>query len=307
MDFCARGTERGKSDITTSPWIAVSILSSLSAWTIYRIKKCYIQYQGMNLLKDLMRKTKAMRPIVIHGSRVWGDEIITAASGCPSVWMSSVWIQYSLFVAVLVAHTASFLWDSLWLQPLACTSIVGPHSYPRYAFLIGPKRFFASVYIFSAVLWIASIWWGKSTTPKMLFIAKSWKAGIMWRPYSFKAISTDESWYYIMELALAQETSDGNCGPSPSSKMTQWIGHTPKWLGIRCSTETRGYLFFEKAGKICIPLKRRNLIAIFHHLNLYQSDSKASVVGKAGDSVYTVIILPNAVHWLYCAGRLPTV
>lgn len=170
-----------------------------------------------------------------------------------------------------------------------------------------PKKNFSSVYIFSAVLWIASIWRGKSTTPKMLFITKSWKAGIMWRPYSFEAISTDESWYYIMELALAQETSDGNCGPSPSSKMTHWIGHTPKLLGIRCSTETRGYLFFEKAGKICIPLERRNLINIFHHLNLYQSDSKASVVGKAGDSVYTVIILPNAVHWLYCAGRLPTV
>lgn len=147
-DFCARGTESGKSDITTSPWIAVSILSSLSACTIYHIKKCYIQYQGMNLLKHLMRKTKAMCPIVIHGSRVWGDEIITTASGCPSVWMSSVWIQYSLFVAVLVAHTASFLWDSLWLQPLACTSIVGPHSYPRYAFLIGPKRIFL-LYIFS--------------------------------------------------------------------------------------------------------------------------------------------------------------
>lgn len=148
MDFCARGTESGKSDITTSPWIAVSILSSLSACTIYHIKKCYIQYQGMNLLKHLMRETKAMCPIVIHGSRVWGDEIITTVSGCPSVWMSSVWIQYSLFVAVLVAHTASFLWDSLWLQPLACTSIVGPHSYPRYAFLIGPKRFFL-LYIFS--------------------------------------------------------------------------------------------------------------------------------------------------------------
>lgn len=119
----------------------------------------------------------------------------------------------------------------------------------------------------------------------MVFITKSWKAGIMWRPYSFEAISTDESWYYIMELALAQETSDGNCGPSPSSKMTQWIGHTPKWLGIRCSTETRGSLFLEKAGKICIPLERRNLITIFHHLNLYQSDSKTFVVGKAGDSV----------------------
>lgn len=146
--FCARGTESGKSDITTSPWIAVSILSSLSACTIYHIKKYYIQYQGMNLLKHLMRKTKAMCPIVIQGSRVWGDEIITTASGCPSVWMSSVWIQYSLFVAVLVALTASFLWDSLWLQPLASTSIVRPHSYPRYAFLIGPKRIFL-LYIFS--------------------------------------------------------------------------------------------------------------------------------------------------------------
>lgn len=47
------------------------------------------------------------------------------------------------------------------------------------------------------------------------------------------ATGADESQNYITRLALAQGTSDGNRGPSPSFRVTHWIWQTPNMVRQR--------------------------------------------------------------------------
>lgn len=48
--------------------------------------------------------------------------------------------------------------------------------------------------------------------------------------HSSSVIGADESQYYITWLALAQGTSDGNRGTSPSLRVTHRIWHTPNMV-----------------------------------------------------------------------------
>lgn len=64
----------------------------------------------------------------------------------------------------------------------------------------------------------------------MLLITKAVRVGGRSQPHSSSAIGADESQYYIMWLALAQGTSDGNRGRLPSFRVTHWIWHAPNMV-----------------------------------------------------------------------------
>lgn len=138
-----------------------------------------------------------------------------------------------------------FLWDSLRLQP-ARLCVLRPQPHARHAFLIVGGQMGhvqskkdkqhpfdqinqmtrVSEMLASSVL-VFNLLRQHSTEP----LCKT-KAGRFGGMSFFTHAFFFSHWCkwitsYVMRLAFVQRTSDGNRGPSPSFRVTQWIWHTP--------------------------------------------------------------------------------
>lgn len=138
-----------------------------------------------------------------------------------------------------------FLWDSLRLQP-ARLCVLRPQPHARHAFLIvggqmghvqskkDKQHPFDQIHrmtrvseILASSVWVFNLLRQHSTEPLLKTKAGRLAACLSSRTLSSSAIGANESLSYVMRLAFVQRTSDGNCGPSPSFRVTQWIWHTP--------------------------------------------------------------------------------
>lgn len=126
------------------------------------------------------------------------------------LWVSQcMWsVQYSLVVTAPVAHTDSFHWDSLWLQPKAGLCVLRPHS---HTFLIikkcrwdtrSKKKRKASFwprsdlklidFVFSAHLTTCVSYWAVLSSSRIWSKPKNNAS----QPHSSSAIGADESELY---------------------------------------------------------------------------------------------------------------
>ena len=190
-------------------------------------------------------------------------------------------VQYSLAVAGRVAHTDSFLWDSLWLQPMAGLCVLSPHSHTHHAFLIPVrvqtgnskkrkrKGLFLTVRLSQVSCFYispcpsSSSYWAVLCTSCILHIRNHRITKGCWRHVSTSfyspATGADESQNYITRLALAQGTSDGNRGPSPGFRVTHWIWQTPNMVRQR--------EFLRNMGDIMTVKKQHAVGRRLWHLN----------------------------------------
>lgn len=144
-------------------------------------------------------------------------------------------VQYSLAVTSLVAD--SFLRDRLWLQPMAGLCILWPRSGTGHEFIIvedghaeekeEEKDYFLSFFFYKVCFFLSVLCCVVNVLNLMCQNCKHWNIGGISQPHSSSAAGAGESLRYIMRLALAHRTSDGNCGLSPSFRVTHWIWHMP--------------------------------------------------------------------------------
>lgn len=172
-------------------------------------------------------------------------------------------VQYSLAVTSLVAD--SFLGDRLWRQPMAGLCVLWPHSGTGHEFVIvqmgnvekrgkkGKRRRkpnFYQVHFFPlCALCCVNILSLRCQN------YKHWKTGGISQRHSPPAAGANESERYIMQLALAQGTSDGNSGLSPSSRVTHWIWHMPNMARLReflRNISDLGTVFFSPQHRITV-------------------------------------------------------
>ena len=127
--------------------------------------------------------------------------------------------QYSLVVSSCVGHTDSFLWDCLWLQPVAGPCVLRPHSHTCHAFLIVRVQMGHTVKKWEK----RHQFYQTHTVDLFVFVLlgcfvcilnvhqktqnaannKSCEVGGTSQPNASSPIGADESQYYIMRLALA--------------------------------------------------------------------------------------------------------